>query len=150
MVWYQSCPLSQFKLWLSYVGHIVGQIRLILRTIKPRGTETIEALKTFISYVQHFDFITQATSSGHTWLDPVTKMYHLRRALRSNGTRIGDIIPVSQFRAPVDIIPKFGAVANARLTKQTSLEYSPDVWLNPYFDKEIFYCLRSHNHIDSD
>jgi hypothetical protein len=68
-------------------------------------------------------------------------MYILKRAKRLDGTIIGGIIPLSQIRALVDLVPRFGAQADRRLTKENSLEYSTEFFLNKYFDKEFFFAL---------
>jgi hypothetical protein len=55
---------------------------------------------------------------------------------------IGDVVPLGQLRALLDLVPRFGAAANKRLTKETSLELSLEFWLNKYFKKELFYALK--------
>jgi hypothetical protein len=37
----------------------------------------------------------------------------------------------------VDLVPGSGKQANRQLVKETVLEYSPEFWLNKYFEKEI-------------
>jgi hypothetical protein len=69
-------------------------------------------------------------------------MYVLKRSRRSNDTIIGDVMPLGRLRALLDLIPRFGADANKRLTKETSLEFSLEFWLNKYFEKELFYALK--------
>jgi hypothetical protein len=61
--------------------------------------------------------------------------------MRSNGERIGDILPLDQIRAQADLAPRFGTKANPKLTSSTSLVYSTEFWLNKYFNKELFYAL---------
>ena len=69
-------------------------------------------------------------------------MYSLRRVVRSDGTRQGYIIPVKHFITPVMLIPRHGAKADTRLTKENSLELCSDFWLNDYFNKEFFFSMR--------
>ena len=54
---------------------------------------------------------------------------------------LGDTIPLTQIHALADLVPRFGAQADPWLTKQTSLAYSNELWLNKYFDKETFFAL---------
>lgn len=68
-------------------------------------------------------------------------MFVLKRSVRAGGAPLGDIIPLSQLRALADLIPRFGAKADPRLTKQTSLAYSTEFWLNKYFDKQTYFAL---------
>lgn len=70
-------------------------------------------------------------------------MYVLKRALRMDGTRVGDIIPLTQIRMPVDLVPVFGASADCRLTAQNSLACSYSFHLNKYVDKESYAMLDS-------
>ena len=55
---------------------------------------------------------------------------------------MGDVMPLGQLRALRDLVPHFGAAANKRLTKETSLELSLEFSLNKYFTKELFYALK--------
>ena len=73
--------------------------------------------------------------------DYYTGCYMLRRCFRGSGQPMGDIIPVSQFRALVDVIGKFGEKADNRLTMQTSTSYCEELYLNKYFTPELFFTL---------
>jgi hypothetical protein len=69
-------------------------------------------------------------------------MYVLKRAKRADGSRVGDILPLSWLRAPAPLQPRFiGPAADPRLTKHNSLEYSREFWLNKYSDKDFYYAL---------
>ena len=101
---------------------------------------------TYLLYAQRFDIIPQLTVAPPTRAaipDPVTGLYLLRRALRVDGSRIGDIIPLPHCHAPVQLVPRFGAKADIRLTNQNSMEWSREFFLNAYFDKHIFQYLLS-------
>lgn len=74
--------------------------------------------------------------------DPTTGMYVLKRAVRTDGTPMGDIIPLSQLCAPVDIIPRWGGMtASPRLTCANSLEFGSHFLLNKYWNKNLFHTL---------
>lgn len=68
-------------------------------------------------------------------------MYVLKRAVRSSADRMGDIIPLTQIRAFANLVPRFGATADSRLTMFNALEHSRDFFLNQFFDKSIYYPL---------
>lgn len=68
-------------------------------------------------------------------------MYASKRAVRSDGSRMGDVIPLMHMRSAAQLVPKFGATADPRLTMQTSLEYCTEFWLNKYELKETFWAL---------
>jgi hypothetical protein len=70
-------------------------------------------------------------------------MHLLKRARRSDGSIMGDIVPLGQLRKLVDLVPRFGKQANRQLAKETVLEYSSEFWLNKYFEKELFYAFKS-------
>jgi len=102
----------------------------------------------FLVYAQRFDVVPQidpsqsgSNSRKGIFPEPSTGMYVLKRAKRTNGTVIGDVIPLDQLRALVDIVPCFGKQANRFLTKENSVSYCSEFRLNKYFDKEIFWAL---------
>jgi hypothetical protein len=76
-------------------------------------------------------------------VDPVTEMHILTRARHANGTLVGDIVPLTQLRAFINIIPRLGTAADPRLTKSTSTHYHSSFYLNKYFDKQIYDTLYS-------
>lgn len=83
------------------------------------------------------------TSSGSRAYvpEPSTNMYVLKRSLRADGIRMGDIIPLSHIRAAVDLVPRFMETADPRLTKESSLEYASEFLLNHFFDRQLYYSL---------
>lgn len=123
-------------------GFTVAQIRLIIHPIWDMGTDT----PLYLAYVQRFDIVPQlsATPPSRAAIpDPGTGLYVLKRAVRANGSRIGDVIPLSHCRMPVQLVPRFGKKAHSTLTCKTSMERSREFFLNGYFDKDIFQYLRS-------
>ncbi|KAG2125087.1 hypothetical protein DEU56DRAFT_744061 [Suillus clintonianus] len=113
-------------------GHSIAQIRLIIRPLGRSRTQW-EWDNQYLTYVQRFDISSEC--------DPTTQLHTLKRAKRSNGTRMGDIIPVSQLRAPVHLVPRFGATADTRLTAYNSMEHATEFWLNYFWDKHSFFAL---------
>ena len=91
----------------------------------------------FLTYVQRFDIVPQATS----YREPTTQMHVLKRAIRSGGQCLGDVIPISQIRSYANLIPCFGQHADPRLTTFNSYEHSCEFFLNKYFDKNTYYSL---------
>ncbi|KAF8130619.1 hypothetical protein EV363DRAFT_1167308, partial [Boletus edulis] len=70
-----------------------------------------------------------------------TGMYLLRRARNSSGIRIRSVVPISHICSPTHIISKFGKEAHPRLTRESSLELSDNLWLNRYWSKDFYYAL---------
>ncbi|KAG2125423.1 hypothetical protein DEU56DRAFT_892650 [Suillus clintonianus] len=116
----------------SLSGHSIAQIRLVIRPLGRSGTRWAWDDQ-YLTYVQRFDISSER--------DPTTQLHTLKRAKRSNGTRMGDIIPVSQLRAPVHLVPRFGATADTRLTAYNSMEHAREFWLNYFWDKHSFFAL---------
>ncbi|KAG1865732.1 hypothetical protein C8R48DRAFT_747731 [Suillus tomentosus] len=119
-------------------GHTIGQIRLIMRAVGKSGTNW-SWKDHFLVYVHHFDIVPQ--SSGADDREPSTQLHLLKRAKHSNGTWVGDVIPVTQLRAPVNLVPRFGASADNRLTPYNSMEHASQFWLNRYWDKNVYFPL---------
>ncbi|KAI6004631.1 hypothetical protein EDD15DRAFT_2155283 [Pisolithus albus] len=109
-------------------GHNVVQLCLIFR---PISDSQFLLSNIFFAYVQRFTIAS---------VDPHSGMHILKRALRSTGERVGDIIPLFQIRAPVHLIPRFGQKANSQFNSRSSNELSSSFWLNKYWTKELFHC----------
>ncbi|KAG1785087.1 uncharacterized protein HD556DRAFT_1451053 [Suillus plorans] len=113
-------------------GHTVTQIRLIMRPIGKSGTQWSWQDR-FLTYVQCFDLSNDC--------DANTQLHLLKRAKRSNGDRMGDIIPLSQLRAPINLVPCFGVAVDKRLTAHNSMEHAAEFWLNEFWEKSTFFAL---------
>jgi len=87
----------------------------------------------FLSYVQCFDI-----SHDH---DATTQLHVLKCSKCSNGVWMRDVIPLSQLRAPINLVPHFGATADKHLTVYNSKEHAAEFWLNEYWEKHTFFAL---------
>ena len=118
-----------------------------MRPVPMIGSGPTPGTEAFLVYVQRFDIVPQInpsfSSRSGPFPDPASSMYLLKCSTRTDGHRLGDVVPLAQVREQVDITPNFGAKADNRLTKETSLEYSQEFWLNHYFDTEIFQHFSS-------
>jgi hypothetical protein len=118
-----------------------------MHAVPKRGLQPALGTDIFLVYLQRFDIIPQInprfSGTKGPFPDPVTTMYSVRRAKRSDGSVMGDVVPLHQLRTVVDLVPCFGEMADPRLTKENVLEYSKDFWVNKYFTKEIFFALYS-------
>ena len=126
------------------IGFSVVQIRLIFY---PIGHIDRLGTPNYLTYAQRFDIVPQPTSTGlrASVPDPVTGLYVLKRATRSNKSRMGDIVPLYNYQKPVELLPRHGTVADSRLTAHTSMEFGCEFSLNKYFDKETFYYFLQSN-----
>ena len=128
-----------------FLGHIVSDLQLIFRII-PSDSQTNRHC--FLTYVQHFDIISQinvAISGSRTvkgpYPEPLSGLFILKRTKRTNGIVMGDVLPLNQICSLVNLTPCFGKKASWILTKENSLEFSSEFWLNRYFTKELFLAL---------
>ena len=126
-------------------GHQVGFVRLVFRIIQTGNSPFTDR---FLAYVQCLDIVPQInaefTGSHHArglYPEAATSMYLFKHATQMDGMPMGGIILLQQIRALVDLVPHFDEKADRRLTKNNSLSYSSEFWLNKYFDKELFYAL---------
>ena len=121
---------------------------MIFRVVPSRRAPCHPCTDLFLVYAQRFDIVPQPNPQSPNqrgmYMEPTTKMYRVKRARRSGGSQsiMGDVIPMGQVRALVNLVPLFGEVAEKRLTKETILEYGSEFQLNTYFDKELLYALR--------
>lgn len=130
-------------------GHHIVRLQLIFRAVPSRRAPSAPGTDLFLTYAQRFDIIPQQNPAAQAsstrkglYPDPSTGMHVLKPSRRSDGMLMGDVVPLGQLRALLDLIPRFGAAANKQLTKETSLELSLEFWLNKYFKKELFYALK--------
>ncbi|KAG2149239.1 hypothetical protein DEU56DRAFT_729272, partial [Suillus clintonianus] len=125
----QSWPTSDLS------GHSVAQIRLVIWPIGKCGMPW-SWTDQFITYVQQFNISSER--------NPASQLHVLKRSKHSNGTQMGDIIPVSQLRAPVHLVPCFGTTADMCFTAYNSMEHATEFWLNYFWDKNIFLHCQSN------
>ncbi|KAF8802554.1 hypothetical protein BYT27DRAFT_7111964 [Phlegmacium glaucopus] len=127
-------------------GHIIVDLQLIFRIVPSYPHEIYG--NQFLTYVRRFDIVPQinAAISGSRTLkgpypEPSSGLYVLKRSKRSTGVVMGDVLPLDQIRSLANLTPRFGNKASRILTKENSLEYCAEFWLNKYFTKELFLAL---------
>ena len=129
--------ISNSSILTFFEGFDLAQIRLIFHPVW--------SINLYLVYAERFDIVPQPTHYNSTTRaccpDPITGMFVLKRSSRSNGTRIGDVIPLSQTRIPAPLIPRYGLKADPKLTSRNSLEFSTEFYLNSFFDKELYYFM---------
>jgi len=94
--------------------------------------------ETHFAYIEQFS-ATAPLSSNTT--NAAAGMHVLKRAIKSNGSRVAEVIPLRHIHSLTHVIPHFGKEANPWLTHHTSYELSNEFWLNKYWNKEFFYAL---------
>lgn len=128
--WYVFLSLVATIRLINLSGHFIIQLQMIFH---PLSSEH------FLAYVQHFNIVPQqgAVSSVH----PGMGMHMLQWVVRSDGSRIGGVIPITQVQSPTHLIPNFGKEAHPCLTHENSYKVCSKFWLNKYWSKEFYFTL---------
>jgi hypothetical protein len=103
-----NCVVFSHDNVLFYTGHAIAQIHLIMCLVPQQYSETFAGLDIFLAYIQQFDIIPQCSltlTARHAQLNPVTGMYLVKHGLQTDGTVIGDVLPLSQCRVPIEVMP---------------------------------------------
>ncbi|KAJ3924356.1 MAG: hypothetical protein NXY57DRAFT_877154, partial [Lentinula lateritia] len=130
----------------SLEGHAIVLVKMIFTVAQPRRPSLpIEGTHRFLAYCECLDIVNQPPPPPQAcpfrYPDYSTGCYVLKRARRADGTPMGDIIPVSQFRSFADICPLYRGNSHPSLLKSTSQYHSDEFLLNKYFNKETFFAL---------
>ncbi|KAE9387332.1 hypothetical protein BT96DRAFT_837787 [Gymnopus androsaceus JB14] len=138
----------------SMHGHSVVAVKMIFTVAQPRKpAKPIPGTHRFFAYCERFDVVAQEPPPpeyAHLPLysawdnhspDYYTGCYVLKRARRSNGEPLGDIIPLVQFRAVADLIPHIRGKANRQFSPFTSFHLNDEFLLNKYLDDETYPIL---------
>ncbi|KAF8424247.1 hypothetical protein L210DRAFT_3615138 [Boletus edulis BED1] len=131
----QVDPAHQWPL-SGLMGHSVVLVRLIMCPARPKGGHTPWASRALV-YVERLDVVPQRGSETES----TTGLHVLRRAKRASGKNMGEVIPLDQLRSYAHIVPRFGRIADNRLTHSNSIHGSQTFFLNKYFDKDFFYAI---------
>lgn len=129
-------------------------VKLIFAPAHGRQTPSYHSrTNEFLAYCERFDVISQPPPpvkyahlpcyqawSPH-YPDYASGCYILEKARRANGTPLGDIIPISQFRAQVDVAPYLRGKVNSRLSPTNVMTYESQFLLNKFWEKELWYAI---------
>ncbi|RDB31099.1 hypothetical protein Hypma_000008 [Hypsizygus marmoreus] len=129
-------------------GHVVGQLQLIFRAVPQKGAAPTPGTDMFLAYIQRYDVIPQinreisgsSTRKG-AYPHPASGMFLMQRARHEDDSLINGIVPLARIRTLVELTPDFGETADIHLTKETTLNYCSQFWLNKYLDKESYYAM---------
>ncbi|KAH7904364.1 hypothetical protein BJ138DRAFT_1019234, partial [Hygrophoropsis aurantiaca] len=113
----------------------VAQVRVIfslsekVRSFLFRGVSVPE----YFAYVEWFSAFPNTPESTHG-------MYKISRSFR-NGERLAGIVPVSNIRRSVHLIPKFGPVAPREWTSSTVLDMCNIFYVNNFTDRHAYLTI---------
>ncbi|KAJ7769505.1 hypothetical protein B0H16DRAFT_1661035 [Mycena metata] len=117
-------------------GYQIGQVRVVF-TLSPHLARQILPSHIqppqYLAYVEWFSAFKPNPERHHL-------MCKVSRVVR-NGDRLASIIPVSNIRRSVHLLPKFGPVAPAEWKSHNVLDQCPVFFANPWTDKHIYTTL---------
>jgi hypothetical protein len=128
-------------------------VRLIIQPYYPKkvgkSRRIVSTPPIHLAYVQYFTyshFTHQGRSKSVTpvpHVDEALNMYEVRRSNpRVGGIPKGDIVPLSSFWQPIQLIPKFnGAEADRSLNCNNVLERSTVFYVNSFSDNQIYQTV---------
>lgn len=73
--------------------------------------------------------------------NPDSQLFHVKRYLKPDGTRIGLIVSLTDVWRQIDLIPYFGSKCPGQWASQTAVERAKEFIVNTFFDKEIFASM---------
>lgn len=115
----------------------MAQLRCILRPVYPDGRKSPT-----LAYVEYFQRGHNSTSTkgpkGHI-PDLNINMYRVTRHLRDDGSRMGDIIELTDIWRPIQLVPRFGPVCPPEWNCDNAVELAKEFYVNQFWDKQI-YC----------
>lgn len=123
----------------SEVEHFVAQIRLIF---KPAYTNDRRP-SDYLAYMQPFNPAPASIrpqldgSRAHVPVDDI-EMYKIVRSTRTDGSRRGLIVRLTDMWRPVEVVPNFGKECPKEWTASTSVELAKEFYVNSFSDKETF------------
>jgi hypothetical protein len=120
------------------------QVRIIFRLVIMHNPNI-----PYLFYGEYFQYSARHVeigASGETVNipEPGIDMFSVHRHFRSNGVRMGDVFPLLNIQQMVQLVPRFGAVANPAFTKDNSMEIGQEYLLNNFDDKETFHVILSY------
>ncbi|KAI6004502.1 hypothetical protein F5J12DRAFT_906129 [Pisolithus orientalis] len=122
----KALPLSFY-----FLTAIVAQVHTVF-ALSSRGLALPTGLSNPLLYVQYFTFAAMPSDQ------PDVGMYAVEYGTRSC---VGAIISLLDVIHTVELIPKYGMVANHGVTSETCLELYDRFYLNNFTDKEWYYTL---------
>ncbi|KAJ7118222.1 hypothetical protein C8R44DRAFT_923423 [Mycena epipterygia] len=121
---------------LSVTGYRIAQVRVVF-TLPQRLAKTIFPTNIvppkYLAYVEWFSSFKPQPERYHL-------MYKVSRTIK-NGDRLASIIPVSNIRRSIHLLPKFGPVAPLHWKSHNVLDECTTFFANPWTDRHIYATL---------
>ncbi|KAI0055041.1 hypothetical protein BV25DRAFT_1816184 [Artomyces pyxidatus] len=119
-------------------GHRVVQVRMVF-SLSAKASRT--AFAGHVEPPTHFAYVEWFTRPGPV-ADENHLMYKVTRQTTAGGTkRAASIIPVSELRSSVHLLPKFGPVAPRDWTSSNVLELCQTFFVNSFTDRHTYLTI---------
>ena len=96
-------------------GHHVAHLHVVFCLVPSRQAPFHPCVDLFLVYAQCYDIVPQQNpqhpNQKGKFMELLTNMYCMKPAQQSDGSAMGDVIPLGQVRALGDLIPVFEEVA---------------------------------------
>ncbi|KIN99344.1 hypothetical protein M404DRAFT_30586 [Pisolithus tinctorius Marx 270] len=118
---------------------IVAQVHTVF-AFSSRGLALPTGLSDPLLYVQYFTFTAMPSDQPDVGMYAVEHMF-VNNPEDGTRSRVGAIISLLDVIHTVELIPKYGTVANCGVTSETCLELYDRFYLNNFTDKEWYYTM---------
>ncbi|KAJ7789248.1 hypothetical protein B0H14DRAFT_2945102 [Mycena olivaceomarginata] len=117
-------------------GYRIAQVRVVF-TLPERLAKTVFPPNIvppkYLAYVEWFTSFKSQPERHHL-------MYKVSRVIK-NGDRLASIIPVTNIRRSIHLVPRFGPVAPLEWKSHNVLDKCPVFFANPWTDRHIYATL---------
>jgi hypothetical protein len=123
---------------------VVMQVRIVFKPVADNNLN-----HPCLFYGEYFQYSHRHIETGPDGEDiyvpePGIDMFVVHRHMRSNGIRMGDVLPIQHLQQMVQLVPKFGAIADAAFTKDNSMDIGGDYYVNNFDDRETYHAILSY------
>lgn len=134
-----SFSLKNLKSNSGIIGHIVAQLRLVFQPVIPRckHPEILAYVEPLVptSQVRREDGSAQAVPDENSGLVEVKRLY------RSDRSRFGMVIRLTDIWRSVDIVPVYGIECDDDWTSDSAVNEARSFLINVFYTKDMFQSL---------
>lgn len=134
----KAFAVDKFKLLTRSLGYQIGRVRVIFALpddvaqqleIDSNSSNTVPP---YLAYVEWFTGLQNGVNPNH-------RMFSVKQKLSSaTGKRIASVIPLSDIRRSVHLLPKFGPVTPRGWTSENVLDMCKTFYVNCFTDRHLY------------
>lgn len=121
------------KVYLSPLRESLSQVNAPRQAIAPQMKKSHEPRSIMLAYVQYFNRPENP--------DMHIQMYRVSRDQRAQNQRLGTFIPFESIVRFVQLIPRFDARVDSRISAENSMEICRNYYLNSFATHQIFQSV---------